>query len=71
MVGPPPLWKIPRKKLCFFLETFPKAGPHDGLSEPEFERWRGVLLDNIKKNQKFVPLLELMWIKASVTNRGI
>lgn len=48
-----------------------KAGPHDKISEPEFERWKGVLLDNIKKNKNFTPLLSSTWQKPSVTNRGL
>ena len=47
-----------------------KSSPHDKITEPEFERRKGVILANIKRNPKFLPLIAISWQKSSVTNRG-
>ena len=45
--------------------------PHNKVTEPAYERWKGVLLDNIMKNKKFQPLINITWSKSSVSNRGL
>ena len=46
-----------------------KSSPHDKISEVEFERWKGVMLANLKKNPKFLPFLNSTWGKQSANNR--
>ena len=48
-----------------------KASPHDKITEVEFDRWQGVILANIKKNPKFLPILSTTWQKSSSVNRGL
>ena len=48
-----------------------KSTPHDKISEAEFERWKGVMLANIKKNNSFVPYLAITWGKSTISNRGL
>jgi hypothetical protein len=52
------------------IEDF-KAGPHDTISEAQYERWQGVVLSNIRKHEKWSPLVVKQWTKKSTVNRGI
>ena len=47
-----------------------KTSPHDKITEAEFERWKGVMHANIKKNPKFLPLLKITWGKSTTINRN-
>ena len=61
--------KVTSKK-PYLLEDC-KTGPHNTISEPEYERWKGVPMDNMLKNKNFEPLVNLLWSQYSVLNRGL
>ena len=52
------------------IEDF-KVGPYDKITEAQFDRWQGVLLSNVRKHDKWAPLIAKQWNKKSTVNRGI
>ena len=48
-----------------------KEGPLNKVSEVSFTKWRGCMLANIKKEEKWHPFLTSEWSAKKTTNRGL
>jgi hypothetical protein len=48
-----------------------KKGPHNTISETQFERWQTVLLNQIRKDANWAYLVNFELSRNIVSNRGI
>ena len=54
-----------------FMIEEKKEGPGRSVSEITANKWQGCMLANIKKEDKWVPLLSKTWKPKKTTNRGL
>ena len=53
----------------FMLEE-KKEGPENTISETTFNKWKGCMIANIKKEDKWLPLISLTWQGQKSAHRG-
>ena len=53
----------------FYLED-KKEGPSQSISDATFTKWQGSILSNIRKEDKWTPLISLTWSHKKELNRG-
>ena len=53
-----------------FMIEEKKEGPNQVVSETTANKWQGIILANIKKNETWIPLLNKDWKVKKVANRG-
>jgi hypothetical protein len=54
-----------------FMIEEKKEGPNRSVSEVTANKWQGCITANLKKEEKWVPLLSKEWKPKKVTNRGL
>ena len=47
-----------------------KEGPLRAVSETTANKWQGCIIANIKKDEKWVPLIPKVWKPKKIKNRG-
>ena len=53
-----------------FMIEEKKEGPNNTISEVTANKWKGCMLANIKKEEKWLPLISQTWSPKKVQNRG-
>ena len=53
----------------FYLED-KKEGPSQSVSDATFTKWQGSILSNIRKEEKWTPLVSRTWSQKKEPNRG-
>ena len=48
-----------------------KKEPDGRVSKVTANKWQGCILQNLRKEPKWIPLLELAWGQKKVANRGV
>ena len=54
-----------------FMIEEKKEGPQKSVSEVTANKWQGCMVANIKKEEKWVPLMSKTWEPKKITNRGL
>ena len=54
-----------------FMIEEKKEGPNNSISEVTANKWKGSIIANIKKEEKWVALISQTWEPKKITNRGL